>query len=325
MAIKPKATGGSVTIYIGNTEIEIGKTYSLGNRLDVSAPDGMVKEKMTKFPFDKNDSVMSVFFDDEMGLYDTGLHQYSKALTMDRKMSQEQVKERVASYHKNIVKPYQDMYGKDLSPNSQFWKDYRFTVYTNKEYDTNKLPELFELFNVVMQGVACNEDEKDNLYKEQAAYNITSIQEYKSKKKESTKDKRNCVTLFNEMADSNREKLDTILSFINRTTTDDVENNDLKDMYYEVINDPKTGADFIKRFTEASSKYESDSGKAEMEYFKIVQGLFKKNVIKKVGSRYVTADGVNFLGTNVQDIAKFCLNTESPQHKIITELYEEVG
>jgi len=327
MPIKPKTTkdNNAVVLHVGNTEIEIGKTYSLGNRFDSSAPDGMQAVKITKFPFDENDSVFSVYFDEEVGLYDTGLHQYSKALTMDTRLSQEQIKERINSYQKHIVEPYQNIYGKDLSPNNLFWKDYRFTVFTNKEYNTNDVLQLFELFNVIMQGVACNEDEKAHLYKEQASFNITSIQETKNKKKESTKDRRNCVTMFNELVDSNRDKLDITLAFMNRTSTEKVNSDDLKDIYYEVINDPKTGADFIKRFTEACEKYESDSGKLEMEYFKMVQVLLTKSKIKKVAGKYMTANETDFLGTTLQDIAKFCLDPQSKQNKIITDLYEEVG
>ena len=321
---KPTKKEEANFLYIGNTIIEVGKKYSLSNRFDSAAPDGMKEIKATKFPFDMNDNKECVFFDESTGLYDTGLYEFSRVLTTDRKLTQEQKKERIASYRNKIVAPYEKMKNKDLSPDSAFWGEYRFDAYVNREFDTNNIADLLDLFNVIMQGVACNEDEKDQLFKANAFFNITSIQEVKNKKKESTKDKRTCVDTFNEMADSNREKLDVILGFLNKNTQENIESEDLKDIYYDVINDPKTGADFVKRFTEACSKYETDNGKLEMEYFSIAQKLLIKNKIKKVGSKYMTLNQTDFLGTSLQDIAKFCLDPKSKQHEIITELYEQL-
>lgn len=311
-------------LYIGNTVIEIGKKYSLSNRFDSAAPDGMKTIKATKFPFDMNDTKECVFFDETRNNYDTGLYEQSRILTTDIKLDQAKVKERVASYKKHIVIPFESSQLKELSPSSSFWGEYRIDVYVNREFDTSIVTELFDLFNIIMQGIACNEDERDQLYKSNAAYNITSIQEVKDKKKESTKDKRTCVDTFNEMVDSNREKLDIILGFINKGASDSIENDDLKDVYYDIINDPKTGTDFIKRFTEACDKYENETGKLEMEYFSIAQKLLMKNKIKRVGGKYMTINETDFLGTSLQDIAKFCLDPKSKQHKIITELYEGI-
>jgi hypothetical protein len=311
-------------LYIGNTIIEVGKKYSLSNRFDSSAPDGMKEIKATKFPFDMNDNRECVFYDDGTGLYDTGLYEFSRVLVTDRKLTDAQKKERIAAYKAKIVTPYEKMKNKDLSPDSAFWGEYRFDAYVNREFDTNNIADLLDLFNTLMQGIACNEDEKDQLFKANAFFNITSIQEVKDKKKESTKDKRTCVDTFNEMADSNRDKLDIILGFINKGASEAIESEDLKDIYYDVVNDPKTGTDFVKRFTEACDKYETENGKLEMEYFSIAQKLLMKNKIKKVGSKYMTLNQTDFLGTSLQDIAKFCLDPKTKQHEIITELFEQL-
>lgn len=321
---KPTKKEEANLLYIGNTIIEIGKKYSLSNRFDSSAPDGMQGIKATKFPFDMNDNRECVFFDDLSEQYDTGLYEYSRVLVTDRKLTDAQRKERVAAYKSKIVVPYERLKNKDLSSNSPFWGEYRFDAYVNREFDTNNIADLFDLFNVIMQGTACNEDEKDQLFKANAFFNVTSVQDIRNKKKETTKDKRVCANTFNEMADSNREKLDIILGFINKGTSENIDKEDLKDIYYDVINDPKTGVDFIKRFTEACDKYETDNGKLEMEYFSIAQKLLVKNKIKKVGSKYMTLNQTDFLGTSLQDIAKFCLDPKTRQHEIITELYEQL-
>jgi hypothetical protein len=61
-----------------------------------------------------------------------------------------------------------------------------------------------------------------------------------------------------------------------------------------------------------------------MEYFRIVKLLSDKNQIKRVGSRYVTANNDVYLGNTLQDIAKFCVNQDTTQNKVINELYEKI-
>ena len=103
-----------------------------------------------------------------------------------------------------------------------------------------------------------------------------------------------------------------------------VENKDLKDIYFDIIHDKTNGMDFVERFLEASSKYDSDAGKEEMETFSAVKRLHKANKIKKDKRGFVTVNGDQFLGTKLQDIATFCMNKDSIQYKIVSELVEEL-
>ena len=175
-----------------------------------------------------------------------------------------------------------------------------------------------------MQGDICNEDEKDPMYRQHAMFTITNPTEIKDRSKNTTKKRMQTITLFNEMVDANREKVDVILSFINRGNTTKIDGEDLKLMYFSIINDEKAGLDFVDRFREACDKYETEHGQLEMEYFSVVQTLYLKKKIKKVGSRFTTINDTFNLGNSLQDIAKFCMNKDSEQHKIINELYEEL-
>lgn len=310
-------------VTIGNTEIEIGKKYMVDNKFDSSAPDGMQSIRATKFPMRDNDTVGCVYYNETTNQYDTGFYEHSRCLN---RLDLAQAKERVSIYNKHIKTPYEKFRNVDLDQTStnDFWRSYRYTIFANKEFDTNNISDLFDLYNALMQGDICNVDERDPMYRQNAMFTISNPEQVKNKSKNDTSKRRKTITVFNEMVDGNRDKIDNILSYINRGNTTKIEGEELKDIYYSVINDPKTGIDFIDRFTEACNKYESTAGKLEMEYFSMVQLLLYKLKIKKVGSRYMTANENTFLGNSLQDIAKFCLNKESEQSKAIGELWDEI-
>jgi hypothetical protein len=317
------ATKKVETLVIGNTSIEIGKKYMIDNKFDASAPDGMKAIRATKFPMSDNDTLGCVYYNETTNQYDTGFYEHSRCL--DR-LSLEQAKERVAIYWKHIKTPYEKFRNVDLdqTATNDFWKSYRYTIHANKEFDTNNINELFDLYNALMQGDICNEDERDPMYRQNSMFTISNPAEVKHKSKNNTKKRMNAITVFNEMADANREKLDSILGYINRGNTGKIDSDELKVMYYTVINDEKTGIDFVERFNEACSKYETPNGELEMEFFSIVQLLLSRGKIKKVGTRYMTANENVFLGNTPQDIAKFCTIKDSDQHAAINELYAEI-
>jgi hypothetical protein len=320
---KPK-TGRPKTIEkltIGNTTIQLGKKYTLENKFDASAPDGMKSIKATKFPIPDNDSVNCVYYDDNTQQYDTGLQVNSRCLST---LNRDVAAERVESYRKHILLPYEKFRNADLSSTSDFWKSYRYITHLNKEFDTNNILDLFDLFNALMQGSVCNENERDPLYRTHANFIISNNEEAKDKSNTTVKKKMDTVMLFNTMVDSNRDKLNIILSYLNRGDSERISPDTLKTTYYSIINDEKTGDDFVKRFTEANDKYSIEEGKQEMEYFRIVKLLSDKNQIKRVGSRYVTANNDVYLGNTLQDIAKFCVNQDTTQNKVINELYEKI-
>lgn len=308
-------------LVIGNTTIELGKKYLIDNKFDASAPDGLKSIKATKYPMINNDTIGCVYYDDMTRQYDTGLYEHSRCLN---RLGTDLAKERVAAYKKHIKTPFENFANVSLEQSSDFWREYRYTIHANKEFDTNNIIDLFDLYNALMQGDICNEDEKDPMYRQHAMFTITNPTEIKDRSKNTTKKRMETITLFNEMVDANREKVDVILSFINRGNTTKIDGEDLKLMYFSIINDEKSGLDFVDRFREACDKYETEHGQLEMEYFSVVQTLYLKNKIKKVGSRFTTINDTFNLGNSLQDIAKFCMNKDSEQHKIINELYEEL-
>lgn len=318
-----KKTTEPLKIKIGNTIIEKGRKYILDHKFDGDAPSGLKSIEATRLPFAKNVIVDCIAFDDRAKVYDTGFYAQSPCLASYKLAEREEL---TATYIKEIKAPFENFANVSLEKNAdnQFLKDFRYDLYVNREFDTNEPQDMFELFCALLQGYVCNKDEKDPRYRALAQFNISNPQDVKNKSKEKTKKRRQAFEKFSIMADSNRDKLDLVLEYIGRDNPAKVEADDLKDSYYEAFHDVKNGTELVDRFVEATAKYDLPRGEEEMEYYSLAKRLYKAGKIKKTKKGFETLTGEQFLGITFQDIAKFCMNTDSIQSKIILELRDEL-
>jgi len=322
MPVVKKTTEPKV-LKIGNISIEIGRKYILDHKFDGSAPNGLKKIEATRLPFERNSISDCVWYDETQRLYDTGFYPQSFCL------SQYPISERdelVKAYIKEIKEPYERIVNSklDADSNSEFYKNYKFELYVNKEFDTTNPVDLFDLFNAILQTRVCAKDERNPFYNSEAQFNLSNPSEVKNKAKDKVKKRRQAFEKLTTMADANRDKLDLVLEYIGRDNPAKVETDDLKDIYFEIIHDKVTGMDFVDRFLEASSKYDSDAGKEEMEFYAGAKRLLKASLIKKDKSGFKTANGEQFLGITLQDVATKCMNKDSVQYKTVLELLDEL-
>lgn len=301
---------------VGGITIKIGEKYVLDHIVD---PSSQVKTK--KFPFNGSGVQDCVNFDLNKNVFDTGFYESSYCL---QAYTQAEREELVSIYVNQIKKPFEEFRHEDLdhSAKNLFWELYRYEAYVNKSFDTSKPDELFELFQIIIQGLAIDKNERNPFYRRDAQFIVTNTQTTKNKNKEKSKKRLSAIQKLTVLAEGDKEKLDLILNYVRGEATNKVAKDDLQLIYFEVINDPKSGLDFAEKFIEACEDYETPTGKEKMEYFYAVKELEKLRKIKKDRRGYVTENGV-FLGNTPQDIAKFCLVTDSSQSKAIEELIEQ--
>lgn len=323
MALKKTAEPTATTLRIGNIDIELGRKYILDHKFDGSAPDGLKKIEATRLPFERNSISDCVWYDEMKGLYDTGFYPESMCLSQYKPEEREEL---VKAYNKFIKVPYESLSNKTLTANSDnpFYKDYKFELYVNKEFDTTNPLDLFDLFNAILQTRVCAKDERNPFYNSDAQFNLSNPSEVKNKAKDKVKKRRQAFEKLTTMADANRDKLDLVLEYIGRDNPAKVDTDDLKDIYFEIIHDKATGMDFVDRFLESSSKYDSEAGKEEMEFFAGAKRLLKASKIKKDKSGFKTVNGEQFLGITLQDVATKCMNKDSIQYKTVLELIDEL-
>lgn len=302
---------------VGGINIKIGEKYILDH-----VPDPNSKVGTKKFPFEGSGVSDCVNFDLQKNVFDTGFYDGSFCLQAYTPAEREEL---VPIYINQIKEPFEKFRNEDLnhSEKNEFWKKYRYEAKVNKEFDTNKPDDLFDLFQIIVQGLACDKNEKNPFYRSNAQFIVSNPQVTKNKNKERSKVKFDAIQKLAVLADGDKDKLDLILNFVGREATDKVKKDDLKLIYFEVINDPKTGVDFAERFVEACEDYETPAGKERMEFFHAINKLFKLRKIKKDRRGFVTEHGEVFLGNTLQDISKFCLAKDSAQAKAIEELIEQ--
>lgn len=309
-----------VEFQVANSIIEIGAKYTLDYRPDPSAPEGM--KSMTKFPFEGNDTIEKVYFNDTRRQYDTGFYIESPCLAVIPAAKREEI---LKLYIKHIKQPYERQFNANLSPEeaNTFWEDYYIKGWVNKQFDTTNINDLLELFYILNMGLACEKDEKNPQLRKDAQFVISSPSKVKNKSKELINLRKTSYLKFNAILAGDRDKLDLVLQWIGKENPSKVASEDLDSIYYQVINDKNDGIKFCEQFLTALDEYETPIGKEKMEWFFGIRRLLNLRKIKQKQGRYVTADQEVFLGNTLQDIAAFCTNDNSQQHTIIKELLEE--
>lgn len=307
---------------VGNIEIVIGDRYVLDGKLDPNAPEALQKIESTKFPFSGSGVYDCINFDENRRMFDTGFYKESLCLSQYK---EEEKEELVRTYINRIKKPFEESRGGiDLSPNenNEFWSSWRYEAYANKEFDTKDPVQLMELFQIIMQGVACEKNEKNHFYRKNAQFVVSNPSAVKNKEKEKSKTRAKALKSFSILLDGDRDKLDLILEYIGKENTSKVQKDDLESIYFELFTDKKAGFSLAEDFLNACDEYETEEGKLKMEFFYAINKLFKLRKIIKNNRGYITTDG-ELLGNTLQDVAKFCLITSSKQYKIIDALIDE--
>jgi hypothetical protein len=305
---------------VANTYIKIGSTYEVAHKYDGSAPDGMQEIGATKFPLTGVAEVKSVYFDERRNTTDSGF--YIESLCNSR-IPQAEREELVRLYEGLIKIPYEKRMNRDCSEtNLSFWDNYKYEVKVNKSFDTSDPKDLFDLFHALKQGTICNEGEKDATL-QKARYTIKNIEAVRSKEDEKLDNKIEAMTIFNTLLDSDIEKVYTVLEYLQASNPRNMEKEALRRTYIRILDDSKKGTEFVKRFLEASKKYNSEQGKLEMQYFALVQKLFLKNgITKKAGALY-HEDGT-YLANTPKDIAIKCaMGVDKDYSDKIDELYQK--
>lgn len=309
-----------VEFQVANSMIELGAKYTLDYRPDPSAPEGL--KDMTKFPFEGNDTIEKVYFNEARRQYDTGFYDISPCLNVIPLAKRDEL---VKLYIKHIKVPYEKAFNANLSPeeSNTFWEDFYIKGYVNKQFDTSNINDLLELFYILNMGIACEKDEKNPTLRKDAQFIISSPSKVKNKSKELINTRKKSYLKFNAILTGDRDKLDLVLQWIGKENPSKVAADDLDAIYYQVINDKNDGIKFCEQFLTALDEYETPIGKEKMEWFFGIKRLFGLRKIKQKQGRYVTADQEVFLGNTLQDIAAFCTNENSQQNNIIKELLEE--
>lgn len=309
-----------VTMIVANSKITIGNKYTLDHKYDAKAPSVLQQIGATKYPFEGNNNMECIIFDEVTNRYDTGFDESSPCLQVLK--DKELIKDQLIYYNKYIKAPYEKQFGADLNPlpTNDFWRDYKIEAYVNKQFDTSKVRDLMELFHLLYMGAVCEKDEREPSLRVNAKFTLSSSSEIKNKTKIKTQKLQSTVILLSSMVMGDRDKLNLILQWIGKDDVSKMSDEDVMSIHYQIING-EDGVAFCDKFKLAYDEYETETGKEKMEWFYSIKRLVDKRKIKKTNRGYVSNEDV-FLGNSLQDISTFCLTDGSPQRDIVMSLIE---
>lgn len=305
----------TIVLTIQNSTIKIGETYEVSPKLDRTAPDGMQEKETTKFLNTGNKESRAIPFDEARRAWDTGFYPESNCFkgTMT-------TLEDIKLYNTHIREPYEKAFSVDCSQtNNTFWDKYRYDLKSFSSLNTEDPKARFDLFHALAQARMCEVGEKDDIL-QKANYTIRNIEAVKSTEDLRLEDKYTATSSFITLIAGDREKLNSILEWIQMSDVSSMDERVLKSTFLRSFDNPKTGYDFARRFLEGLKMYDNDNGKKQMEFFRITQKLVVKNKIdKKLGALYL--DGV-LLGNTVKEVSLKAL-TQSDISDLLYSSYKK--
>lgn len=320
------------TFKVANTLITLGDTIEIVSKKDLDAPSGFQAFNTTKLLMDGIKEIRSVYYDEDLRMYDTGFDVHSPC---NNSIPKEEKTALIKVYNELVRKPYEEAYRVDVDAVSEdFWggndskkiKPFSLEIYTGRTFDTNKPNELFELFHILKQGFACEVGEKDPTLQRRANYCIKNNKKVQSLQEEKSEQKFEAMTTFKIMLDAFDPKKDdtlyTILEWIQLANIRGADKDTLKRTVIKLFDNEKFGYDNAKRFLEAYTMTQTELGKKEMEMFSMITKLYNKHKIEFKRQQYYL-DGM-LLGNHLKEAAKVA--TSNPEtKKMIEEAYEKIA
>lgn len=322
MAVK-KNENFSIILYTkGDEQFELTNDglYQIVPKFDADAPDGFQNLRTTKV-LDPDVASMPVnlaLWDDDRQMYDTGLTEYSAALTrMFPDLSVRKVQ--VAAIKKHILDPMIERKGDIFSPNNfQFWDDESFNLSLDHVFNTAKVEDLYKLYLLVLHGnLAPKEFESDPAYRLKAQYSVENKESVIDLKHKKELEVNEATAMFFTMLKSSKKELIALLDWMKISTAAESDEALLNSIFTRWLKDdvnqnPRAFLDLYKNMID------TPSGKRELEMYSNLVSLRKSGRIKQAFNT-ITIDG-DELGANLKDATKKVLADEELTKKILSIL-----
>ena len=290
---------------LNGLEVREGSTYIVKDKPDGDAPSGFVKAGVSKLPSDGVDESFQVRFESingKQGVWDTGFYVYSPCY---KGLPDADKKAIVQKLVKDVLTPYRAASGiKDAfdEANEEFFKNTNFKVFTGLVYNTDNPVDLMNLyFALRTYQVAPQGAHGDSKYRECSYILVDTTKNVKEK------DKRNiaqfeAVGLFQTLFENDREKLISILHWLNFRVAANPDKYTLITMFQEYVSGSYDKAQtFLNLADDASTALGLDKISI---YRRLKEVLNKSNKITKSPKGVLFYDGDIELGPDLKAAAE---------------------
>lgn len=283
---KSKKDENSVILKIYDFEIKKDTLYEIKEKLDTSAPDGFKEFNTTKVLSDiVVDTFPGAIFDEERGIWDTGLYPTSKSLA--RAISDVDARTlALKSLKTNILNPIEEEKGEGIldhtSSNNHFWDSFRIECHRGKLFDTAKTEDLLRLYLLLVhKRVTPKEMESHPEFKQPVSmYCIVDKDSSMSREAEKEMRKAKASALFYTLLTTDRDGLLQVLDYLGISATKSSDDAVLYTVFGNFINSKEDKFQNDKVFIESVEKYQTEDGAEEIYIHSKLKELYVKGKVK---------------------------------------------
>jgi hypothetical protein len=289
MAIAKKSTPkeeSRVILKIYDFEIKKDTLYEVKEKLDTSAPEGFKEFNTTKVLSDMVvDTFPGAIYDEERGLWDTGLYPTSNALI--RAITDSDARAlALASLKKNIVLPLEEEKGENIldhtPKNNVFWDKFRIECHRGKLFDTSKTEDLLRLFLLLLhKRVTPKEMESHPEFKQPISmYCIVDKDSSVSREAEKEMRKAKASALFYNLLNTDRTGLLQVLDYLGISATSSSDDAVLYTVFGNFMSSKEDKFQNDKLFIDTVDKYQTEDGSEEIYIHSKLKELYVRGKVK---------------------------------------------
>jgi len=270
---------------IGGVTLKPNALYQVIPKPDPDAPTPLKDAGSSKLLQNGIDERVPCIFNENFGAWDTGFYPESPCYL--GKTSTE-VKTAVKFAQDNIVKPYENIRGKDklshLKENA-FWDNYGVTLRNGRVFSTNKAEDLLDLYIALLHKHIVKKGDENQHFAMKAKYCLVDKEAVTTVKEERQSLRMDAIFSFAELLKNDRDGLLLVLEYIGIISPmSKPADKDIKSLAMAYLEDPKKGAENVKRFVDTAALIGNDE--KELQINSDLNKLFLKNKITKERSEY---------------------------------------
>lgn len=289
MAIAKKITPkdeSRVILRIYDFEIKKDTLYEIKEKLDTSAPEGFKEFNTTKVLSDMVvDTFPGAIYDEERGLWDTGLYPTSNALI--RAITDSDARSlALTSLRKNIVLPLEEEKGENIldhtPKNNLFWDKFRIECHRGKLFDTSKTEDLLRLFLLLLhKRVTPKEMESHPEFKQPISmYCIVDKDSSVSREAEKEMRKAKASALFYNLLNTDKSGLLQVLDYLGISAASSSDDAVLYTVFGNFMSSKEDKFQNDKLFIDTVDKFQTEEGAEEIYIHSKLKELYVRGKVK---------------------------------------------
>lgn len=296
--------------------------YQVTEKTDSFAPDGFKDNKTSKVLHpDIKDSVPGAIFDSELGVWDTGLYENSKALSKAIPSSDERIKF-IKLVKKSISDPLVKLKGKDFlsqyEENNKFWDNFSIKIFRNKIFNTGKPEELLQLYLAVLHKQITPTPLENHPDFKNSQYCIIDKEDSIDRKMEYEMGIMEAQGTFFNLLSTKRKDLLLILDYLKMSITEKTEDRIIATQFNNWLKHKTDGYQNYNVFLKAYKFFLTEDGENEIFYNTKLKELIKSGKVKQKKQEIWFND--EYVGSDVKSAVKNILSNKDLQAEFLKQI-----